>query len=137
MSHSHAIVWMDSREAHVFRFSPEDVENQRIEAHRPFRKVHHKAGVIGDGHAHPDLRYFGEIIEALQGVHEWLLTGPGTAKSEFARHIGQRAPEIERTLCEVTASDHPTDGELLAQARRAFKAIDRMRPNPVPEGPTR
>jgi hypothetical protein len=24
--------------------------------------------------------------------------------------------------------DHPTDGELVAQARRAFKAIDRMRP---------
>jgi hypothetical protein len=25
--------------------------------------------------------------------------------------------------------DHPTDGELLAYARRSFKAIDRLRPN--------
>jgi len=25
--------------------------------------------------------------------------------------------------------DHPTDGELLDHARRAFKAIDRMLPN--------
>ena len=46
MSHSHAIVWMDSREAHVFRFSADDVEKQRIQSHNPFRKIHHKAGVI-------------------------------------------------------------------------------------------
>lgn len=137
MSHSHAIVWMDSREAHVFRFSPEDVEGQRIQAHNPFRKVHHKAGVVGDGHMHPDPRYFGEIAETLQGVQEWLLTGPGTAKAEFAHHIEQHIPELQRTLCEVTTSDHPTDGALLDQARRAFKAIDRMRPNSVPTGPAR
>ncbi len=137
MSHSHAIVWMDSREAHVFRFSPEDVEGERIEAHRPYRKVHHKAGTIGDGHAHPDHRYFDEIGEALKGVQEWLLTGPGTAKAEFAHHVGQHAPELKSTLCEVTASDHPTDRELVDQARRAFKAIDRMRPNSVPTGPAR
>ena len=77
MSHSHAIVWMDSREAHVFRFSAEDVERQRIRSHSPFRKIHHKAGVIGAGHVHLDHGYFDEIAEALDGIQEWLLTGPG------------------------------------------------------------
>jgi len=76
MSHSHAIVWMDSREAHVFRFSADDVERQRIRSHSPFRKIHHKAGVIGAGHVHLDHGYFEEIAEALDGIQEWLLTGP-------------------------------------------------------------
>jgi stalled ribosome rescue protein Dom34 len=137
MSHSHAIVWMDSREAHVFRFSIDDVEKQRIRSHSPFRKIHHKAGVIGAGHMHLDHRYFEDIAEALNGVQEWLLTGPGIAKSEMARHVEERLPELKRTLCGLQTSDHPTDGELVDQARRAFKIIDQMRPNSVAADPAR
>jgi stalled ribosome rescue protein Dom34 len=122
---------MDSREAHVFRFSADDVERQRILSHNPFRKVHHKAGVIGAGHAHLDHHYFEEIAEALSGVEEWLLTGPGMAKNELARHVEQHLPDLKGKLCGIEPSDHPTDGELVDQARRAFRSIDRMRPNPV------
>jgi stalled ribosome rescue protein Dom34 len=129
MSHSHAIVWMDSREAHVFQFSADDVESQRIRAHNPFRKVHHKAGVIGAGHVHLDHHYFQDIADALGGVQEWLLTGPGSAKDAMASHVEAHLPDLKRSLCGVQASDHPTDGELVDQARRSFKALDRMRPN--------
>jgi len=135
MSHSHAIVWMDSREAHVFRFSADDVEKQRIQSHNPFRKIHHKAGVIGAGHEHLDHGYFKDIADALNGVQEWLLTGPGTAKNELARHVEAHLPDLKRTLCGLQTSDHPTDGELVDQARRAFKSIDRMRPNTATAGP--
>jgi hypothetical protein len=38
MSHSHAIVCMESRKAHVFRFSPDDIESQRIWSLNPFGK---------------------------------------------------------------------------------------------------
>src|SRR3954466_12907929 len=134
MSHSHAIVWIDSREAHVFRFSADDVERQRIRSHNPFRKIHHKAGVIGAGHAHLDHGYFEEIAEALNGVHEWLLTGPGIAKNEMVRHVEPHLPSLKGTLCGLHTSDHPTDGELVDQARWAFKSIDRMRPNTVTAG---
>jgi stalled ribosome rescue protein Dom34 len=126
---------MDSREANVFQFSADDVERQRIRSHNPFRKIHHKAGVIGAGHVHLDHRYFEEIAEALSGVQEWLLTGPGTAKDEMARHIEQHLPDLKRTLCGLQTSDHPTDGELVDQARRNFKRIDRMRPNTATAGP--
>ncbi|MBS0525745.1 MAG: translational machinery protein [Proteobacteria bacterium] len=134
MSHSHAIVWMDSREAHVFRFSADDVERQRIRSRNPFRKIHHKAGVIGAGHVHLDHKYFEEIAEALSGVQEWLLTGPGAAKDELARHIEQHLPHLEHTLCGLQTCDHPTDGQLVDQARWAFKSIDRMRSNSVTTG---
>ena len=83
MSHAHAIVRMDAKETHVFHFGVDDVEKARIKSHSPFRKVHHKAGVIGAGHVHLDHRYFDEIAEALAGIQEWLLIGPGAAKTEI------------------------------------------------------
>lgn len=129
MSHSHAIVWMDSKEAHVFQFNAEDTERQRIKAHLPFRKIHHKAGVIGAGHVHLDHRYFDEITQALDGTQEWLLSGPGAAKDELHAYLKARLPELDRKLLGVEAADHPSDGQLLDHARRFFKAADRLQPN--------
>lgn len=129
MPYSRAIVWMDSREARVFRFSIDDVEHQHIRSRRPFRRIHHRAGAIGAGHAHLDRGYFEDIAAALAGVQEWVLTGPGIAKSEMARHVGQHLPDLQRTLRGLETSDHPTDGELVDQARWAFRRIDRMLPN--------
>lgn len=127
--HNHAIVWMDSKEAHIFRFSAADVESERVKAHNPFHKVHHKAGVIGAGHMSLDAAFFDHIIEGLKDTTEWLLAGPAQAKHELLKHVDQHAPALRKTLVGVETMDHPTDGQLLDHARRAFKAIDRMRPN--------
>ena len=129
MSHSHAIVWMDSKEAHVFQFNAEDVEKQRIVAQLPFRKIHHKAGVIGAGHVHLDHHYFDEVAEALAGVQEWLLTGPGAAKEEFRAYLKGKLHALDAKLLGVETADHPSDGQLLDHARRFFKAADRLQPN--------
>jgi stalled ribosome rescue protein Dom34 len=128
MSHSHAVVWMDFKEAHVFRFAPDDVEKERVRAHNPYRKVHHKAGAIGAGHAHGDKAFFDETADALEGVNEWLLVGPGVAKNDFLRHVTDHAPALKASLAAVEPMDHPTDGELVAQARIFFKAFDKMHP---------
>jgi stalled ribosome rescue protein Dom34 len=129
MSHSHAIVWMDSKEAHVFQFSADDVERQRIKAALPFRKIHHKAGVIGAGHVHLDHHYFDEIAKALDGAQEWLLSGPSAAKEEFRTYLKAKLPELDRKLFGIEAADHPSDGQLLDHARRFFRAADRLQPN--------
>ena len=129
MSHSHAIVWMDSREARVFRFNAADVEREHVRAHNPFRQVHHKAGVIGAGHMALDGHFFDEVVDALQGATEWLVTGPAAAKLAFVKHIEGHRPDLRRSLVGIESMDHPTDGQLLDHARRAFKAIDRMLPN--------
>lgn len=129
MSHSHAIVWMDSKEARVFRFNASDVEKAHIQAHNPFRQVHHKAGVIGAGHMDLDAGFFDHILEGLHGATEWLLVGPANAKLQLLKHVDTHKPELRHSLVGTETMDHPTDGELLDHARRAFKAIDRMRPN--------
>ena len=134
MTQGHAVLWMDFKEAHVFRFGAEDVEKERIKSHAPSRKVHHKAGTIGAGHAHADKAFFEEVAAALVGVNEWLLVGPGYSKNDFLRHIEAHAPALKDSLAAVEPMDHPTDGELLEMARCFFKAFDRMRPNYVASG---
>jgi stalled ribosome rescue protein Dom34 len=136
MTHSHALVWMDSREAHVFRFNTEDVEHQRLKAHLPFRKVHHKAGA---GRTAADLDFFDRVIDALRGTSEWILAGPGEAKEAFLNFLGKykavdgHMAKLSSHLARVEAMDHPTDGELLKHARQAFKVIDRLQANsPLP-----
>lgn len=129
MTHNHAIVWMDSKEARVFRFNAVDVEQENIRSHNPFRQVHHKAGVIGAGHMALDTSFLDHILDALRGTTEWLLVGPAQAKLELLDHIDKHTPHFRKTLVGVEAMDHPTDGELLDHARRAFKAVDRMQPN--------
>ncbi len=126
MLHSHAIVWMDSTEAHVFRFDAADVEKARIKANRPFRKIHHKAGVIGAGHDPLNTAYFSDIAVALGDVDEWLLTGPHGAKEQMVAHCQSSLPQLKAKLFGVETLDHPTDGQLIDHARHYFKAADRM-----------
>ena len=126
MPHSHAIVWMDSKEAHVFRFNAADVEKARIKADRPYGKIHHKAGVVGSGHEHLDRAYFDDIAVALEGVEEWLLSGPHGAKEQMSAYVDRSLPLLKKKLFGVETSDHPTDGQLVDHARRFFKAADRM-----------
>ena len=76
-----------------------------------------------------DAGFFDHVVEALHGATEWLLVGPSTAKLEFLKHLDTHRAELRRSLVGTETMDHPTDGELLDHARRAFKAIDRMLPN--------
>ena len=127
MSHSHAIVWMDSKEAHILKFNAADVEAARVRSHLPFRKLHHKAGAIGSGHEQLDHAYFEEIAQALDGVEEWILVGPSGGKEQMEAYVGDRLPQLRKRLLGVESLDHPTDGQLVDHARRFFKAADRMR----------
>lgn len=118
---------MDSKEAHTFCLNRADVEASKTRSDLPFRKIHHKAGVIGAGHQAPDAAYLKSIADTLAGVREWLLLGPGEAKHALARYIKEHAPAVDQALVAVEPADHPTDGQVVAYARRHFKAIDRMR----------
>lgn len=122
MKHSHAIVWMDSKEARIFSFNADDVQSEHIKAHTPHHKVHR-------GTKTADTAYFHDIVQAVSGTREWLLVGPAGAKTEFVHYVEKHAPAVKKSIVGIEPMDHPTDGELLAHARQAFKAIDRMQSN--------
>ncbi len=118
--HFHAIVWIDHREARVFHFNVAEVDHLVIHANSPTRQVHHKANSIGSGHADDDHSFLRSIANAVADSGAVLITGPADAKTQLAKHIEQHMPKLAAKIVGVEALDHPSDGELIAHARRHF-----------------
>ena len=126
--HYHAVVWIDHREARIFHFNVEEIDRLVLRPHDPTRHIHHTAGSIGSGHAPEDQEFFREVATALADAGAVLITGPANAKTELMKHIKAHAPRLAQIVAGVETVDHPTDNELVAHARRYFKASDRMHP---------
>jgi stalled ribosome rescue protein Dom34 len=126
--HFHAIVWIDHREAKIFHFNATDVDRAVLHSHLTGQHLHHKANTTGSGHLGVDKEFFHRVLEALTHTGALLITGPANAKTELKNYIGQQRPELAKRISGVEALDHPSDGSLLAFARKYFKADDRMHP---------
>lgn len=127
MHHFHAAVWLDHQTARVFEIGADEVDQFTVHAHPKHRQVHHKHGVLGSGHAEGDKAFFAAIAAHLAGAGEILIAGPGKAKLEFQRYLHQHAPQTEKKVAAIETVDHPSDGQFVAYARRAFLKIDAMR----------
>ena len=126
--HSHAVVWIDHREARVLQFNPVEAEERVLRPSDPAAHIHHHANTIGSGHAAEDQKFLHQVAESLAGVKAILITGPANAKLELVKHIERHDPQLAKIIAGVETLDHPTDGELIAHARRYFRAADRMTP---------
>ena len=124
--HFHAIVWIDHHQAKVFRFNADDVERKVVRPHDPTVHLHHRANTIGSGHAPVDKDFLGRVTAAMAGAGTILIVGPAGAKTELATHLAAHAPDLSARVAAVEAADHPSEGELVALARRFFHASDRM-----------
>jgi len=135
VSHYHAVVWLDHREAHVLHLAREDAA-EALHVHAKgsghllehAKHIHHRAGTRTGNHAPDNPLYFNDVITALGSAHDWLVVGPGTAKQDFMRHLREQRPEMLTRVVGVESADHPTDAQIAAHARRYFLGSDRMRP---------
>ncbi len=128
MSHYHAVVWIDHREAKVFHFNPSDVEKLVLHPDNPTRHLHHKAGSVGGGHAQADQEFLHAVAESIADAGAVLVTGPANAKHELVGHIDRHDPNLMKIIAGVETVDHPSDAQLVAHARHYLAAADRMRP---------
>ncbi len=126
MSHYHALVWLDHKEAYVMHISPDDVEKSIIQPREPHHKLHSRVGTLGSGRAPESQDYYHQVAEALAGATEILVVGPAQAKLELIKHIHAHHPAMVDKVVGVETIDHPSDGQLVAYARKYFVAKDRM-----------
>ncbi len=126
MSHYHAVVWLDHSEAHVMHIAPDDVEKSVIHPSKPHQKLHSKSGAGGAGRKAEDHNYYHAIVEALKGTQEILVVGPAQAKLQLIKHIHSHDHGLVDKVVGVETIDHPSDGQLVAYARKYFVAKDRM-----------
>jgi len=124
--HYHALVWIDHHEAKIFHFNAADVDSTTVHSSDPHQHIHHKANTRGSGHAPVDAGFLERVSQAIMQAGAILITGPANAKKELAAHITRAHPDLGKRISAVEALDHPSDGELVALARRFFRADDRM-----------
>lgn len=127
MSHYHALVWLDHKEAHVMHISPDDVEGSVVQPANSRVHVHSRRGTLGDGRQSEDQDYYHSVAEALKGAQEILVVGPAQAKLHLIKHIHAHDQALVDKIVGVETVDHPSDGQLVAYARKYFVAADRMR----------
>ena len=124
MSRTHAIVWLDQREANIFEFGDTDIHRKRLTTGAPFRRVRRSAGA-SNGTA----SYFDDILRTVASATDWAIVGPSAAAKEFGKYVERNQPRLRRRLVGVEPVRRQAESELLARAAKLFGATKR----PVPE----
>jgi stalled ribosome rescue protein Dom34 len=119
MPHSHAVVRIDHQKAEVLQFDAEHLQAQTVKAHSDHTRQH------GSG-VRTEHEFFGEVCDALAGIGEVLITGPHTAQADFRRYVDKHRPAVAGQIVGWETVDHPSEGQLVALARKYFLAHDRM-----------
>lgn len=132
MSHFHAVIWIDHQKATSWQFTADEQHRTAIHAANQHQHVHTGKSSHGGHRAGADHHFFDDVAKSVTGAHEILIIGPAQTKTEFATYLKEKHPLVARCIVAVENADHPTDGEVLAYARKHFAAIDRMFTPPGP-----
>jgi len=124
--HHHTIVWLDHQQAKIFHLRAGEAQQTKLQSDHPHEHIHHKANSVGSGHAAVDHAFLERLAQSLGNSQAILITGPANAKDQLAAHLRERHPQLAARISAVETVDHPSDGQLVALARKFFKADDRM-----------
>lgn len=119
----HAVVSIDHHKALVQQFSADDVRIKEVHDHRHYTRQH--ASGVRTEH-----EFFGEVCGALAGISEVLVVGGHTAQADFRHYVEKHRPELRPHLVGWETVDHPTEGQMIALARKFFEEYDRVHGSP-------
>jgi len=131
---THVVVWIDHKEARVFHVQPETpghVQPEPIDEATilsPQHLIHRHPKGLGEAKEHPEdaARFFHEVVRSIESADAILVVGPSTAKLELLRYVQRHDQKLQVKIVGIETVDHPTDREIVAYARKYFRASDRM-----------
>ena len=119
--HFHAVVWIDHLHARIFHLGLSGTQEVILHPEMPTRHIHHKANSLGSGHVHESKEFLGHVLEAISDAGEILIIGPSGEKVELVKFIRDQNPKVAGRIVGVETTDHPSDREIIAYAKRHFK----------------
>ena len=114
-----AVLLIDHQNAHVHRLDLGPGPGGRLHAHKHNTRQH--GSTVRTEH-----EFFGEVCDSLEGLNEVLIAGHHLAQADFRHYIEKHRPQLGKLIVGWETVDHPSDGELLALARKFFAKHDRM-----------
>ena len=121
----HAVAFIDHAHAQVLQFDADKVQAQQVKAHSHHTRQHGSA-------VRTEHEFFAQVCDALAGITEVLVTGSRTALADFRHYVEKHRPAVLAQIAGDATVDHPSDQQLVAQARAFFVRHDRMAGIPTP-----
>lgn len=117
------VVWLDSKNAHIFAMKNTGVEKSVInKKDKDFRPQNKHATQVDYNSEH----YYRDLANKLKGADHLLLMGPGLAKKHFQEHlVTHQANTLAKKIIGVEdfeSFDHKSEKQLLARASHFFKS---------------
>jgi stalled ribosome rescue protein Dom34 len=126
MRYQHAVAWLDDQEARVYLFDCDGLETIGEPTQIRRHQKHRENGRTSGERASMDAVFHDDIVHALEPAAEWLICGPGLAKVNFIKHVEAHAAQLCPRIVGTASAGHPSDGEMMVQARSYFGDADRM-----------
>jgi stalled ribosome rescue protein Dom34 len=115
------VIWLDSEKAQIFALKASGIEKTHLEK----SGIDHHSRNKKDHHGDPATEhFFHELALKLKDSSQVLVLGPGLAKNHFKNHLEKHDAGIAKKVIGFENCDHPTDNQILAQARHFFKGYD-------------
>ena len=115
----HAIALVDHHKAEILQFDAEHLQAQKVKSHSHHTRQH-------GSEVRTEHEFFGQVCDALTGITEVLVAGSHGAQSDFRHYVEKHRPAVMKQIVGWETVDHPTEGQLLALAKKHFVKIDQM-----------
>jgi stalled ribosome rescue protein Dom34 len=119
MSKSHVVVWADHQSAQILTLEADHVQEHKVRSHSHHTAQHGSA--VRTQH-----EFFGALCDAIDADAEVLVSGSHTAIADLRHYVAKHRPALARRIVGYEVSDHPTDKQLAALARKVFLRHDKM-----------
>jgi stalled ribosome rescue protein Dom34 len=114
----HVAVWLDHKEARIFSIHPETIDEMTVLA--PVHGIQHEEPTEPREHPNDAKQFYHDIARALADSDEVLVLGPGEEKFELFKYVHAYDQDLEPKIIGIETVAHPTDGQLVAYAKKHF-----------------
>ena len=119
MALHHAVLLIDHHHAEVLQFDAEHLQAGKVKAHGHHTRQH-------GSEVRTEHEFFGQVCDDWKGIGEVLVTGGHLAQTDFRHYVEKHRPQVMKQLTGWETVDHPSEGQLLALARKHFNKVDKM-----------
>jgi stalled ribosome rescue protein Dom34 len=113
------VVWLDSEKAQLYNLTQTGVRKSHLAKKNIDHHSHDKKDHSHDSNLE---HFFKDLATQLRDAEHVLLVGPGMAKLHFKNHLEtHHADGLVKKIIGIENSDHPTDNQILAEARKFYQ----------------
>ena len=124
--HGNSGIWIDHKEAFIVFTNPTAAETTEEGVDKHVKCSSHGSGHEGsdeskhEGQKQSQLgKFYDEVITHVSGAESILLFGPGEAKGELEKRLGNKG--LAKRVVGVEAADRMTEGQIVAKVRKHYE----------------